>query len=85
MIAILTQYIYIYIYIYIYTPHYINIKLNTIKLKYLTLLIKLRSVHVVVHWTFGRGDGISKPKIGQFPSPNIVFVFLKIKSLILST
>ena len=55
MIVILTQYI--------YTAHDINIKLNTIKFKYLTLLIKLRGVHVVVHWTMGRGDGISKPEI----------------------
>ena len=62
------------------TVHHINIKLNSLKLQYLSSLIKLRCGYVVVYWTYGRGDGISKPpfavwRIEQFVSPINVFVF----------
>ena len=41
------------------TAHNINVKLNYLKLQYLFSLFKLRGGYVVVHWTFGRRDGIS--------------------------
>ena len=62
------------------TAYHINVKVSTLKLQYLSSLIKLRGGSVTVLLTFGRGDEGLKPpiavsRLGLFRSLNIVFAF----------
>ena len=65
----------------IYLLHIIlYVKVSTLKLQYLSSLIKLRGGSVTVLLTFGRGDRGLKPpiavsRLGQFRSLNIAFAF----------